>query len=85
MLERCVDGRFVRDVERAREDATAVCFEGLRGGCQFFLVAAVENDRRAGRRERARHSEAEAVGGAGDEGRFARQIEEFGQVHLFPP
>ena len=61
MLEGGADGRFVRDVERARKDAAAVRFEGLGGGRQFFLIPAVENDRRAGRREPPRHSEAEAL------------------------
>ena len=81
MLECGADRRFVGHVEGALKRAMALRLEGLGRLGQFALVPAVENDRRAGPRETPRHSQAETVRGAGDERRFARQIEEFRHVH----
>ena len=81
MLEGGENRAFVGDIEGPRRRVPPVRLEGL-GDCrQLALVAAVEDDSRAGRRKAARDRQPEAVRGSGDERRLARQIEEMGHAH----
>jgi hypothetical protein len=81
MFERCDDRPLVGDIEGARVDLMAGFHKRLGGIRQLLLVAAVENESRAGRREAARHRKPEPLGGSGDESGFAGQIEKLGSVH----
>jgi hypothetical protein len=79
------DRLFVRDVKGARCDIMPVIRNRLGRAGQFLLVAAVENDCRARRREAPRHCEPKPLRGAGDQRRLAAKVEQAGQIHMRPP
>ena len=84
MLERGDDRPLVGDVEGARFDLMAGFRKRPGGIRQLLLVAAVENESRASRREAARHRKPEPLGGPRDQRRLAAQVEQTWQIHLFP-
>jgi hypothetical protein len=81
MFERCDDRPLVGDIEGARFDLMPG-FRRRPGRIrQLLLVAAVENESRASRREASRHCKPKALRGSGDESGFAGQIEKLGPIH----
>jgi hypothetical protein len=81
MFERCYDRPLVGDIEGTRFDLMAGVRERLGRIRQLLLVAAIEKESRASRREAARHRKPKALRGAGDESGFAGQIEKLGPIH----
>ena len=81
MLESRENRFLIGDVEGVRFDLMPSVGKRLGGLRQLLLVAAIENDCGARRRETPRHRQPKTVRGSGDESRLAAEIEKLGCVH----